>query len=123
MSIQTELVRIENAKADIITAIEGKGVYVPEGAKLDDMATMINDISQTGGGSGDNSVLEGRVSKLETKVKNMTEDIATLQAEMDELYNFVTEMFYHGYYSVSPNGTAYKIRVRDDGTLYTELLE
>ena len=123
MSIQTELERIENAKADIITAIEGKGVTVPEGAKLDDMATMINDISQTGGGSGEYGNIDSRVSRLETKVINMAEDIAYVQNDVDDVYEYINEMIVNGYFAVSPNETAYRIRVRDDGTLYTELLE
>ena len=49
MSIQTELTRIINAKAAIKTAIEGKGVTVPEGTKLDGMATLIESIEASGG--------------------------------------------------------------------------
>lgn len=50
MSIQTELTRITNAKAAIKTAIEGKGVTVPDGTMLDGMATLIESI-QAGGGT------------------------------------------------------------------------
>ena len=49
MSIQTELTRITNAKAAIKTAIEGKGVTVPEATLLDGMASLIESI-ETGGG-------------------------------------------------------------------------
>ena len=48
MSIQTELTRITNAKAAIKAAIEGKGVDVPSGAKLDGLAALIEAI-QAGG--------------------------------------------------------------------------
>ena len=48
MSIQTELTRIINAKAAIKTAIEGKGVTVPDGILLDGMASLIDGIE--GGG-------------------------------------------------------------------------
>ena len=51
MSIQTELTRLTNAKAAIKTAIEGKGVTVPEGTLLDGMAALIESI-EAGGGSG-----------------------------------------------------------------------
>ena len=51
MSIQTELTRITNAKAAIKTAIEGKGVTVPEATLLDGMAALIESI-ESGGGSG-----------------------------------------------------------------------
>lgn len=49
MSIQTELTRITNAKAAIKTAIEGKGVTVPDGTLLDGMASLIEAIDAGGG--------------------------------------------------------------------------
>ena len=49
MSIQTELTRITNAKAAVKAAIEGKGVTVPEGTKLDGMAALVEAISAGGG--------------------------------------------------------------------------
>ncbi len=49
MSIQTELTRIINAKAAIKTAIEGKGVTVPDGTMLDGMAALIEAIEAGGG--------------------------------------------------------------------------
>ena len=51
MSIQTELTRIKNAKAAIKTAIEGKGVTVPDGTLLDGMAALIESIEGGGGGA------------------------------------------------------------------------
>ena len=50
MSIQTELTRIIDAKAAIKTAIEGKGVTVPDGTLLDGMAALIESIEAGGGG-------------------------------------------------------------------------
>ena len=50
MSIQTELTRIINAKAAIKTAVEGKGVTVPDGTLLDGMASLIESIEAGGGG-------------------------------------------------------------------------
>lgn len=44
MSVQSEITRLETAKATIIAAIEGKGVDVPSGAKLSDLAALINSI-------------------------------------------------------------------------------
>ena len=52
MSIQSELTRLTNAKAAIKTAIEGKGVAVPEGTLMDGMAALIESIEAGGGGSG-----------------------------------------------------------------------
>lgn len=48
MSIQTELTRITNAKTAIKTAIEGKGVTVPDGTLLDGMASLIESIEAGG---------------------------------------------------------------------------
>ena len=56
MSIQTELTRITNAKSAIKTAIEGKGVTVPDGTLLDGMAALIESI-EAGGGDADFSSL------------------------------------------------------------------
>ena len=50
MSIQTELTRIINAKTAIKTAIEGKGVTVPDATLLDGMASLIESIEAGGGG-------------------------------------------------------------------------
>ena len=44
-----EAVRLANAKAALATAIEGKGVTVPEGTKLDGMAALVEAISAGGG--------------------------------------------------------------------------
>ena len=49
MGIQTELTRIANAKAAIKTAIEGKGVTVPDGTLLNAMASLIDSIEAGGG--------------------------------------------------------------------------
>ena len=51
MSIQTELTRITNAKAAIKSAIEGKGVTVPDATMLDGMAALIESIEAGGGGN------------------------------------------------------------------------
>lgn len=49
-----EAVRLANAKTAIATAIEGKGVTVPDGTLLDGMASLIESIEASGGGSGTN---------------------------------------------------------------------
>lgn len=49
MSIQTEIDRLASAKAAIKTAIEGKGVTVPDATMLDGLAPLIDGI-ETGGG-------------------------------------------------------------------------
>lgn len=52
MSVQSEITRLQNAKAAIKVAIEGKGVTVPDGTLLDGMAALIDGIEAGGGGSG-----------------------------------------------------------------------
>ena len=49
MSVQSEITRIESAKTAIATAIEGKGVTVPDGTLLDGMAPLIESIEAGGG--------------------------------------------------------------------------
>ena len=51
MSIATELTRIQGAKADIKSAIEAKGVTVPNNALIDEYDTYIAQISGGGGQS------------------------------------------------------------------------
>lgn len=53
MSIQTELDRLQTAKADLKTAIEGKGVTVPDTTTLDGYGTLVGKIQTGGGGGGD----------------------------------------------------------------------
>lgn len=49
MSVQSEITRLENAKASIKAAIEGKGVTVPDATLLDGMAQLIESIEAGGG--------------------------------------------------------------------------
>lgn len=49
--ISEEINRIKTAKADIKTAIENKGVEVSSSAKIDDYASLIDDISSGGSSS------------------------------------------------------------------------
>lgn len=51
MAISDEIARLQQAKADLKTAIEGKGVTVSSSATLDDYADLIDNISTGGGGS------------------------------------------------------------------------
>lgn len=53
MSIASEITRLQAAKADLKTAIEGKGVTVPSSTKLDGYADLVDSIS--GGGSDDDN--------------------------------------------------------------------
>lgn len=53
MSVTSEITRLQNAKADLKTAIEGKGVTVSSSTKLDGYAALVDSIS--GGGSDDDN--------------------------------------------------------------------
>ena len=53
MSVASEITRLQNAKASLKTAIEGKGVTVPGSTKLDGYADLVESIS--GGGSDDDN--------------------------------------------------------------------
>lgn len=48
MSIASEVERLESAKSDLKTALESKGVTVPEGAKLDEFPVLVQHL-----GNGD----------------------------------------------------------------------
>lgn len=59
MSIATEISRIQQAKADIKSAIEAKGVTVPSSAKIDTYDDYVSQISS----GGDTSTLKGLIEK------------------------------------------------------------
>lgn len=48
--ISTEIARIQQAKSDLKTSIEGKGVTVPTATKIDGYAALVDQIQQGGGG-------------------------------------------------------------------------
>lgn len=56
MSITAEITRLQAAKADLKTAIEGKGVTVPTATLLDGYADLVDSID-TGGGGGSSVVV------------------------------------------------------------------
>ena len=68
MSIATELSRLQNAKAAIKTAIEGKGVTVPDATLLDGMASLIESI-EAGGGSKKVYIEQKTFASDQTSVK------------------------------------------------------
>lgn len=88
MSIQTDLTRIKNAKAAIKTAIEGKGVTVPDGTMLDGMAALIDGI-QAGGGIPGFKMISGTYTPTENITKNTdvyaSSSIRTTSSKMEKL--------------------------------------
>ena len=67
MSVQTEITRIESAKTAIATAIEGKGVTVPNGTLIDGMASLIESIEAGGG-----AMYTGSITPSETREAEYT---------------------------------------------------
>lgn len=80
MSISTDITRIKNAKAAIKTAIEGKGVTVPDATLLDGMAALIESIE-----SGVSGVWCGSV----TPASSNPRILVVSPAVNDDLYNAV----------------------------------
>lgn len=68
MSVQSEITRLANAKTALATAIEGKGVTVPEGTKLDGMAALVEAISAGGGGVVTGSFTQAETFNIYSKV-------------------------------------------------------
>lgn len=49
MSVESEIIRLQTAKADLKTSIEDKGVTVPSSTKLDGYADLVDNIVAGGG--------------------------------------------------------------------------
>lgn len=79
MSISSEISRLTQAKSDIKTAIESKGVTVPSSAKLDDYHDYIDDIEQ------------GSTPNLQSKSVSITEN-GTTTVEPDPGYDGLSEV-------------------------------
>lgn len=69
MSIASEITRLQTAKANLKTAIEGKGVTVPSSAKLDAYPALVDSIQQ--GGGGDDDVIEAYLKEGEVYTINV----------------------------------------------------
>lgn len=89
MSISSEITRISNAKTAIAESIANKGVTVPDGTKIDGMATLIDSIP-TGGGGGNDDVYEITITEddivYETGATPM--DAVTIYISVD-VYNYI----------------------------------
>ena len=72
MSVQSEITRIESAKTAISTAIEGKGVTVPEGTKLDGLAALVESIEAGGGTISGKKIISGEITFSETPTSKIT---------------------------------------------------
>ena len=89
MSIQTELTRIINAKAAIKTAIEGKGVTVPDGTLLDGMAALIEAIEAGSGGA--NNVSYGTYTATSPAPSKVEHSLGVTPAALIFVYIGITD--------------------------------
>lgn len=80
MSVTSEITRLQNAKADLKTAIEGKGVTVPSSTKLDGYADLVDSIQQGGG--------DGVYKYVSLSGKGTTEDNPFI-IQLDDVPTFV----------------------------------
>jgi len=71
MSVQTELHRIQTAKADLKTAIQAKGVTVPDNTTLDGYGSLVSQIS-----TGDMQKSVYDTKNRQTDVYNYADDTA-----------------------------------------------
>lgn len=72
MSVQSEINRLQNAKAAIKAAIEGKGVTVPDATLLDGMASLIESIEAGGGTISGRKFISGEITFSETPTSEIT---------------------------------------------------
>lgn len=89
MSISSEITRISNAKTAIAESIANKGVTVPDGTKIDGMATLIDSIP-TGGGGGNDEVYEITITDADSVI--ITSDYLQNGVKInlsDEAYNYI----------------------------------
>lgn len=69
MSIQTEINRIRQSKADIISALETKGINVPDDASLDDLSALVEAIEV-----GSDPVLQTKSATPKTSSQTISPD-------------------------------------------------
>ena len=96
MSVASEISRLQTAKADLKTAIEGKGVTVPSSTKLDSYADLVESISG-GGGNPDVEGIDLNLTGMGTSYDNpyiihITKRVTLLRIrerdEVTEYYQF-----------------------------------
>lgn len=90
MSIASEITRLQTAKADLKTAIEGKGVTVPSSAKLDAYPALVESIQ----GSIEELITKAKLVRIETLIEGAN---ITLDASNNFTANdvFISSVFFH----------------------------
>lgn len=98
MSIQSEITRLANAKTALATAIEGKGVTVPEGTKLDGLAALVESIEAGGGGSVSNIAHGDFTNNLSY---DMTAFAVMTQDEWEAAYGNFPDSFFGAFFDIN----------------------
>ena len=78
MSIKTEIDRIKQSKADIISALTNKGVTVPSDASIDDLSALVDAISTSEDLSSELTTQNNLITTQETTIDNI---ISALQGK------------------------------------------
>jgi hypothetical protein len=120
MSIQTEIVRLENAKAAIKTAIEGKGVSVPETALMDGYGEFIESIQASGGIYSGEVLFSGNSVTMET---HGSDTVILAATSIDTLVDNVLSIRYTKGSGIAvaflTTGSAATMNCEDNGTNLT----
>ena len=119
MSIQTDLTRITNAKAAIKTAIEGKGVTVPDATLLDGMAALVESIEAGGGGAGElfhteiTLATSGEVLTLEVGEKGERSAAMIVSAKVGSAFEYGKNYGVMNIGTINTNGISKKPYIRN----------
>ena len=96
-SIKSNLVRIANAKKEIISAITGKGGIVASGAKIEDLPACIRAIPTGGGGEaaslkiGDSPEF-GKIIIHPGGTKTMKKDMENIDCKVGDLIGVISQV-------------------------------
>lgn len=92
MSVASEITRLQTAKADLKTAIEGKGVTVASSAKLDAYPALVESIS---GGSIEDLITKENLVRIEGELSDLAGGVFVLDASnnFNKTYPFLSNSF------------------------------
>lgn len=113
MSIASEITRLQGVKADILTAIAGKGVSVPSGAKLADCPELISLISGGGSFDADNIVNIVPIDKMVVVDKN-----GYIGYDITQYFQYSGNTYYYNY-AILDNSANYSEAGLGQVTFYT----
>ena len=117
MSIATEITRLNNAKAAIKSAIEAKGVEVPQDAKIDIYADYIAQIPQGGGTEYEpicfTSLEDGNTFSLNKEISISVDDKQTWQTLAANTPSPVINTGEKIYFKASENAPAFSGTIDD----------